>query len=521
MTTYKIGTRGSLLAVTQSTLIKKQLEQISGKKFELVLIKTQGDEITNKPLWQLEGKDFFTKELDEALLKGEVDFVIHSYKDLGSQRPHGIELAAITERRFAHDILLMPQELIDKLKTWQGDLLVGTSSPRRIVNLTRELKSYIPHAEENNLNVRTETLRGNVNTRIKKLKDGHYHAITLALAGLERLALGEKSHQELADLLVGLNYFILPQSVFPSAASQGALGIEIRARREDNGELISLLQKLNHPITIEEVVREREAFKSYGGGCHLAVGIHVKKIHPYFLHVHKGEVDGKRVERKWIEGLEDELQGFKNNLNGKIFVGLPSGTPPEVVYDELLKKRPQTHQLNLKNQHVFVTSRYALPTLEASISTGVEGVWAAGIKTAQLLARKGVWVNGTSDSLGVGDLIALKSSQMLKLMHPHLDESWTVLSHHQASSDLGEVTGTYERTEMDVSDEFIEAMKLVKACLWTSYYQYETYLKKFPFLASVKHFCGLGKTWQEFKNNGVTIHPVASMQEFYELKRTV
>src|SRR5665648_163419 len=115
MTTYKIGTRGSLLAVTQSTLIKNECERISGEKFELVTIKTQGDLITNKPLWQLEGKDFFTKELDESLLNGDVDFVIHSYKDLGSERPQGIKLAAITERKFAHDILLIDQQTIDDL----------------------------------------------------------------------------------------------------------------------------------------------------------------------------------------------------------------------------------------------------------------------------------------------------------------------------------------------------------------------------------------------------------------------
>jgi hydroxymethylbilane synthase len=196
MTIYKLGTRGSLLAVTQSTLIKNQLEALSGEKFELVTIKTQGDEVTNKPLWQLEGKDFFTKELDEALLKGEVDFVIHSYKDLGSIRPEGIRLAAVTERRFAHDILLIPQEHVDRLNNWQGEFVVGTSSPRRIANLTHSLPDYLPYIKS----IRCETLRGNVNSRIRKLREGQYHAITLALAGIERLAHTEKSANELKEL---------------------------------------------------------------------------------------------------------------------------------------------------------------------------------------------------------------------------------------------------------------------------------------------------------------------------------
>jgi hydroxymethylbilane synthase len=514
MITYKIGTRGSLLAVTQSTLIKNELERISGEKFELVLIQTQGDQITNKPLWQLEGKDFFTKELDEALLNESVDFVIHSYKDLGSERPDGIKLAAVTERRFAHDILLMPKKIIKELKDWKGDLIIGTSSPRRIVNLTSSLKKYLPHLKNQDTIIRCETLRGNVNTRIKKLKDGQYHGITLALAGLERLAQGEKSRSELSELLDGLNYLVLPQSIFPSAAAQGALGIEMKADRNDGGKLSQILSKLNHEITIEEVKKEREAFKAFGGGCHLAVGIHVRKIGNTFLHVHAGEVDGKRVDIKWLEGNpKPHLPAGK-----KYFVGLPHGERTDVVYDDLLAKIPEAKDLALTHKHVFVTSRYALPTLRASLHSEPEGVWASGTKTAQELSNEGIWFNGTSDSLGTADLVAFKHSEVLRMFHPSINKSWTVLSHDEATTDLGSVVGCYTRKPQNVSEAFANEMRLVGACLWTSFNQYEIYLKQFPFLKDALHCCGLGKTWQEFQKAGVTIHPLASMQEFYELK---
>jgi len=140
--TWKIGTRGSLLALTQCQQTRELLESRSGEKFELVVIKTQGDQQTDKPLWQLEGKDFFTKELDEALLKNEVDLVVHSYKDLGSERPHGIELAAVVERKYGHDILLIPKKNIEALKAGTiKELIVGTSSPRRITNLENQLSS--------------------------------------------------------------------------------------------------------------------------------------------------------------------------------------------------------------------------------------------------------------------------------------------------------------------------------------------------------------------------------------------
>lgn len=505
MTTYKIGTRGSLLAVTQSTLMKNELERISGEKFELVLIKTQGDQITNKPLWQLEGKDFFTKELDEALLAGEVDLVIHSYKDLGSERPAGIKLAAVTERRFAHDVLLIPQKNVERLANWSGDFIVGTSSPRRIVNLTRSLNEYIPGKP----NIKCETLRGNINTRIKKLQDGQYHAITLALAGVERLAHTEKSHAELSELLAGMNYLVLPQSTFPSAASQGALGIEMQEARNDGGKLFGYISQLAHPRTVEEVYRERKAFKEYGGGCHLAVGIHVRKIGDTFLNVHAGEVDGKRIDKKWLENTTHP------KVTGKLFVGLPSGTEPGIVYDEYLEKKPEAKKLTLDKKHLFVTSRYCVETLKNS--TKPQGLWAAGTKSLRELVAQGFWVNGTSDSLGTDDLVALKTSKALKIIHPHLDESWNVLTHHMGTSDLGEVIGCYERVEKHVTPEYHQKLKEVGACYWSSFPQYQAFMQKFPELHHAHHFCGLGKTWQEFQKAGVRVHTVASMEEFYSL----
>ena len=126
-THYKIGTRGSLLALTQCGQVKDLLEQLTGDTFELVTIKTQGDIIQNAPLWQVDGKDFFTKELDEALLSGAVDLVVHSYKDLGSVRPSGITLAAVTKRVYAHDILLIKNEHIESLGESWLPITIGRS----------------------------------------------------------------------------------------------------------------------------------------------------------------------------------------------------------------------------------------------------------------------------------------------------------------------------------------------------------------------------------------------------------
>lgn len=512
MKTFKIGTRGSLLAVTQSSLILKELEALSGQKFELVKITTQGDQITNKPLWQLEGKDFFTKELDEALLTRSVDLVVHSYKDLGSVRPEGIELAAITERRFAHDILFIKKETIEKLKDWSGVFKIGTSSPRRIVNITKSVANFMPHLGENNIKVECEMLRGNVNTRLSKLKNDQYDAIILALAGIERLAHTEESKRELTELLNGMNYMILPQSIFPSAASQGALGIEIFSGRDDNGELKSYINKLFHAPTGEEVKREREAFISYGGGCHLAVGIHVKKVKNYFLHIHSGEVDGVRIEKKFLEGAES----FKGKFE-KLFVGLPTSKIASAITDQYLDKKPLLNKFESARKHIFVTSRYTLENLENNNPKLAQGLWAAGTKTWKELVKAGHWVNGCSDSLGVADLEMIKTSKALQIIQPNLSQNWVTLSHTEASSTLGEVIPSYERIPMPVDESWKKDLLSCQAYFWSSFPQYSMYAETFPELKSKIHFCGLGKTYDEFSKANITIHPLSGMDEINTL----
>lgn len=501
---YKIGTRGSLLAVTQATITKNKLEELTGEKFELVLIKTQGDQIVDRPLWQLEGKDFFTKELDAALLSGDVDLVIHSYKDLGSERPVGIKLAAITERQFAHDVLLTKKSTVQSLKTWSGDFVVGTSSPRRIVNLTSDLSAFLPGHPA----IRTETLRGNINTRIQKLKDDNYHAITLALAGVERLAHRPDSLAQLTELLDGLTFAVLPQSVFPSAASQGALGIEIAEDRRDSGKLLSLIQKIHHAPTAEEVSRERAAFKSYGGGCHLAVGIHVREFAGSFLHFHKGSVDDKPVLVKKREGVE-----LKKIEAKKVFLG--TGEASGVITDSLFLKKPTGATAPVQNKHVFVTTALALGSLPKEAGTFSGTMWAAGPETRKKLVERGFWVHGGADGMGHGEIIKLRNSKALQLMMG--DAPWLVLSHDKASSPVGETFATYTHEMSLPSATQREELKTVSHAWWASFPQFEAYTQAVPELKTAQHFCGLGKTYLSFKDKNISVTALTDQKEFLTL----
>ncbi len=501
-THYKIGTRGSLLALTQCGQVKDQLESLTGDTFELVVIKTQGDLITNAPLWQLDGKDFFTKELDEALLLGHVDLVVHSYKDLGSERPEGITLAAVTKRTYAHDILLIKEETIPKIKN-RTEFIVGTSSPRRIVNIEKNLADFLPKGK--NAVVKTKMLRGNINTRIQKLRDGEFDAIVLALPGIERLALGGPSVDELKKLLSGLNFMILPQSVFPSSASQGALGIECKKERPDNGELLKKLSLLQDARTKEEVSRERLAFNEYGGGCHLAVGINVKKLkfdnHTFFLHNHQGVLEEKAVSLFQLEGRE--LPSFA--IAPKVFNGHPSN-------DELIIKKniPLTLDPGL---HLYITSKYCI---DAVSGAHPKSLWAAGTKTMKDLAALGYWVNATADAIGDEEIRSLRASRAVAMMTDTI-KPLIVLSNDEAKSTLSEaeVLACYKREiNPHVSSEFKTQILKTEVFYWTSFFQYEAYVKHFPEIKDRMHACGVGKTFDLFNKFHIPVHPMAGMEEF-------
>ncbi len=505
---YTIGTRGSLLAVAQSTLIKNSLEELTGDQFNLKTIKTQGDLDTSKPLWQLDGKDFFTKELDHALLANEVDLVIHSYKDLGSTRPAGIELACLTQRRFGEDILLIKKETVTKINSLET-FTIGTSSPRRIACL-QSLKGLFPN---NKLDIKDKMLRGNVNTRIKKLKDGDYDAIILAMAGLERLSLESTASLIIEELLKDLDFMILPSSLFPSAAAQGALAIEVSSNSPKNAELKEKLSKLHHKKTAQEILIERDRFQTYGGGCHLAVGIHVEKRGSYFVQHEKGLTQGKTIDTSMI------LPAHNFEKLSTLFVGLPpekySNSVLDIVCDELIKKSP----LEIESppdgpRDVFITSSYTFKALE---KVQPRSCWVSGLATWKKLAQKGYWINGSADSLGHEKLYDYLNSKVLENFYP--DIKLATLSAKGSKVTKGELIECYQRETKEVSNEYKERLMACKAFYWTSFAQYEIYSQEFDFLkddTNLYHCCGLGKTMDSFSKSGMKFLPFSSVKDFVQ-----
>ena len=249
-----IGTRGSELALWQANYVKNKLADI-GVQAELKIIKTQGDIIQHLRLDKLEGKGFFTKELEEELLTGGIDMAVHSHKDLPTVHPPGLTIAAVTSREDPSELLIIHKDCVDPKKrlSLKHNATVGTSSNRR----KAQLLALRPDLE-------FDDLRGNILTRIERLRDENYDAIMLAKAGITRVGL------DLADFHVEE---LPPVEIIPAPA-QGVLAVQIR---ENNRELYDLLQSINDADVAETIAVEREVLNRFDAGCHAPLGCYCRK----------------------------------------------------------------------------------------------------------------------------------------------------------------------------------------------------------------------------------------------------
>jgi hydroxymethylbilane synthase len=247
--TIRIGTRGSQLALYQANLTKKLLlEKFPEATVEIIIIKTKGDKILDVALSKIGDKGLFTKELETAILENSVDIAVHSLKDLPTTLPECLKLGAVLERGEFRDALVSKDGR--KLSELTENDIIATSSLRRQAGLLRQNKNF-----------KIVDIRGNVETRLRKMEDGYCNAMIMAAAGLQRLNL-EKYITEIID----------PEVIIP-ATSQGVIAVE---SRNDDSRIDSYLNEINHPATWKAIEAERGFLRKIEGGCQVPVGCFTK-----------------------------------------------------------------------------------------------------------------------------------------------------------------------------------------------------------------------------------------------------
>ena len=278
-----IGSRGSDLALWQANHVRKQLEDL-GHEIEIKVIVTQGDAIQHLSFDKLEGKGFFTKEIETALLERTIDLAVHSHKDLETNPPKGLMIAAVSEREDPSELLLINKSKVDLSQEWNliEKGIIGTSSARRKSQVIR----FRPDLE-------IKDLRGNVPTRIQKLRGGNYDAILLAKAGVDRLQL------DLSDFHVE----VLDPTVVIPAPAQGVLALQIR---EIDTKLFDILQQINHPEVAQRIGVERKVLNLLEGGCQLPLGVYCESESKVYVSHAKNWEDGS----DWMLYEFDELENM-------------------------------------------------------------------------------------------------------------------------------------------------------------------------------------------------------------------
>jgi len=284
----RIATRSSPLALWQAEEVARRLKPLyPDLKVTLVQMKTRGDKLLDAPLAKVGGKGLFVKELEAGILEGKADIAVHSMKDVPVDFPPGLELAVIMEREDPRDAFVSNR--YESLATMPAGTLVGTSSLRR----QTQIRERYPH-------LRIDWLRGNVNTRLRKLDEGEYDAIILASAGLMRLGFEQR-----------IKLALEPEECLP-AIGQGAVGIEVRS---DDVTVKELLTPLAHADTTSRIAAERAMNQTLNGGCQVPIaGYAILTDGQIYMRGLVGEPDGSRILRAEISGSVEQAASLGKRL---------------------------------------------------------------------------------------------------------------------------------------------------------------------------------------------------------------
>lgn len=426
-----------------------------------------GDKNLQDPLWKMPEKGVFTADFHEDLVTEKTDLVVHSWKDLPTEEKAETQIAATLPRADQRDFLLFK-----KSSRGKKSLRFFSSSPRRVHNLKSFFAWALPWTADN---LEFESVRGNIPTRVRKwLENPDIDGLILAKAALDRLMDGDEfieTRNFLRSTVQASDWMVLPLSYNPNAAAQGALAVEIKTGRADIAAAVSAI---NCHDTFRTVQQEREILRSFGGGCHLALGMSCLS-RPY------GEI-------RFVRGLTPDGQ----NLEQRQFH--PRRSLPQDILRQRLKFKVERKNLpapDLGNLNALYVSKSEACHFGSSFA-GL--VWSAGCETWKKLAAQGAWVHGSSESLGEQEDPRVQHFFAQPLI-------WGRLSHSQASTEGSKkpLSGYELHLELESTEADMPPHGQSCAFIWTSPLEFDLAVARFPYVQGQYHICGPGRTFEALR----------------------
>lgn len=483
----------------QLQLVQQKIEKaFKGIIVEIIARNSRGDELKDIPLQTVEGSDFFTQDIFDALENGEADIAVHSLKDMSSEHFFGSNIFAVPDRDDNRDVAIFCSDIIQKIKAGK-QIVIGTCSPRREEMAIDFLHKALPQMN-NDFKITTKIIRGNVDNRLRKLDAGEYDGIILATAGLNRL-LRSKEDNTVKQLLANKKLMLLPLIECVPAPCQGAIVAEANPNNEWAVEVINAI---DNKELLTTCVTEKKIAIQYGVGCLQKFGVASFELGDNkFMYASGKNEDGKSfsnwsgfpdldVTDKLIFNTADHMGSF---FNYEFHSAMP------VINEEV----------------VYIANYKVVHNEQLSIALREKKVWASGTKTWYELARKGIWVEGCADAFGLETLEAVWKLPLINIAK----NSVSILTNENAKINWENkgwrVYDTYRLINKD-SETLASEIRQADIIFWTSFEQYKLYknvLKK-----EVKHFCPYGETAILFLQAGIQPVIFPGIKAFQQWKQT-
>lgn len=481
---YTIVCRGSWLSLAQAEIFKKKVAAIFPQlKLNILVKETAGDKNQSTPLHLVEGKDFFTKEIQDALKNGEADFAVHSMKDVSSEDFFSNSHYSIIDRELLNDVAIFNADVTDKLSRAE-QIRIGTSSPRRTNMSIAFLGKALPALNGHKPVLQAAPVRGNVDTRLKKLSNGEYDGLILAAAGLNRLLQYADSVDTVSALLLDKKIMFLPLFECPPAAGQGAIVAETG---KDNADAVIILQAIKDEMLTKAVESERKIAHKHGYGCSQQFGVF--------------HLDLPNISFTYASGQDDKTSFSEWDFE------LPAGIEEKTTFSStsFMKDFFRYYFINDPKlddgmQAFFVASHKAVQ--QPVVKKAIEGkcIWAAGTRTWLALSAQGIWVEGSADGLGLEWAVKLFESPLAGLKKEAITILTNTAGKRSWEKEGWKAVATYELDP--VFDEKIAVqIRPAELLFWTSFHQYEIY--KELIRQDAVHACPAGKTASLFKAEGI------------------